>query len=255
MNQIYIVSTGPGKESLMSIEARGILLSCDVVVGYDKYMDEVRHLLSDKTLLTSGMTQEIQRCEMAIESALSGRKTALISNGDVNVFGLATLLIEMIDTKNLWDRLDVISIPGITSMFAAASALGAPISQDFAIISLSDRLTPIETIEKHLTHALEGDFILGIYNPKSKSRTTPYALFLDLLKKLRPDGITGIVTDAGRESPSSNIVKNRDLIDTGEDNQAITMSTVLVAGNSTTRLTENHKMLTPRGYASKYPLA
>jgi len=147
----------------------------------------------------------------------------------------------------------VISIPGVTSFLAAASKIGAPISQDFAIISLSDKLTNINLIDKRIKNALEGDFIIGIYNPKSKTRIEPYN---NLLKRLANYGnkLIVIASNIGRENEQINITTSSKLIQAGVNNELISMSTLLIIGNSTTRLTNNKFILTPRGYLNKYDL-
>jgi len=135
LNKLYILSSGAGGTNFMTTEALKALDECEVVVSYTKYAKELQELIQDKTLYTSGMTKEIQRANKAIEYAKNGQTTCIISNGDVNVFGMATLIIELIDRQELWDKIEVISIAGVTSFLAAASKAGAPISQDFAIVS------------------------------------------------------------------------------------------------------------------------
>jgi len=253
MNKLYIVSYGPGGVDYITQEAQKALCESEVVVSYTKYAKEIYGLIKDKILYTSGMTKEIDRANKAIEYALQGKVTAIISNGDVNVFGMATLIIEIIDKKKLWDKIEVISIPGVTSFLAAASKIGAPISQDFAIISLSDKLTNINLIDKRIKNALEGDFIIGIYNPKSQTRIEPYN---NLLKRLANYGnkLIVIASNIGRENEQISITTSSKLIQAGVNNELISMSTLLIIGNSTTRLTNNKFILTPRGYLNKYDL-
>ena len=253
MNRLYILSTGPGGTNYLSVEAMEALKSSDVIVSYRRYAKDLSKLIEGKEIYTSGMTKEIDRCNQAIEFAKSGKTTAIISNGDVNVFGMATLIVELIDEKNLWDEIEVISLPGITAMFAAASKCGAPISQDFAIISLSDKLTAFATIEKRVQNSLDADMIIGIYNPLSKKRIEPYKMFLRHLNNYE-NKIIIIASHIGREKERIKITDSKELIEKGEKNEDISMSTLLIVGNSTTKLTKNSLVLTPRGYLNKYDL-
>jgi len=238
----------------MSLKAKEIIEKSDVVVGYTKYIKDLKDMLEGKERHSTGMTAEIERVDIAIQKALEGKSVSLISNGDVNVFGLATLLVEIIEARGLWDRLDVVSIPGVTSFFAAASLCGAPISQDFAVISLSDRLTPLESIEKRIKAAFEADFVVGIYNPLSKSRKIPYELFLGYLGAINPKTPVCVARDVGREDENVRIMDAATLVSMGVETKEIDMSTVILVGNSSSRFTSNGKILTPRGYLDKYSL-
>jgi precorrin-3B C17-methyltransferase len=253
MSKLTILSSGAGGTSFLTTQALLALKEAQVVVSYTKYAKELKEYIQDKELYTSGMTHEIQRCQMAIDYAKSGKNTCIISNGDVNVFGMATLIIELIDEQNLWDEIEVESIAGVTSFLAAASLVGAPISQDFAVISLSDRLTDIDLIQKRLNLALEGDFIIGIYNPKSKKRIQPYLNMLESLQE-HPQRVAIIASNVGREKQKVTITNTKELVELGLDNPDVTMSTLIIIGNSTTRLTKNNMVLTPRGYLNKYSL-
>jgi precorrin-3B C17-methyltransferase len=254
MKKLYIVSSGAGSDTYITTQAINAINDCEVVVSYTKYAKELQNLIQDKQLFTSGMTHEIQRANQAIQFAKDGKTTCIISNGDVNVFGMATLVIELIDEQNLWDEIEVISVPGVTSFLAAASRVGAPISQDFAIISLSDRLTDINMIDKRVKNSLDADFILGIYNPKSQKRIQPYLNFLDALKNTEQK-IVIIASNVGREKEKITITTTDDLIKQGLDHENVSMSTLIIVCNSSTRLTKNGKILTPRGYLNKYNMS
>jgi precorrin-3B C17-methyltransferase len=167
---------------------------------------------------------------------------------------MATLLVEILEEKNLLDELEIVSIPGVTTMFAAASLCGAPISQDFAVISLSDRLTAIEVIEKRIKLALEADFVLGIYNPLSKTRKKPYEIFLQHLSSINGATPVCVATDIGRDEQKIAIIDAKTLVEQGIENKNVNMSTLILVGNSSTKLTKNGKILTPRGYLVKYSL-
>ena len=253
MKKIYILSSGAGGSSYITTQALEAIDDSEVIVSYTKYAKELKDLIANKELYTSGMTHEIQRCQKAIDYAKNGQTTSIISNGDVNVFGMATLVVELIDEQNLWDEIEVISVPGVTSFLAAASKAGAPVSQDFAIISLSDRLTDIEIINKRVNNALDADFIIGIYNPKSKTRLKPYQNFLKSLEQY-DERITIIASNVGREKEKITITTTTDLIAQDTDHPDVSMSTLIIVCNSTTKLTSNGKVLTPRGYLNKYEM-
>jgi precorrin-3B C17-methyltransferase len=251
--RLYIVSSGAGGLDYISSEALKAINDSEVIVSYSKYARELEPILGDKELYTSGMTYEIDRCAKAIEYAKNGKTTSIISNGDANVYGMATLVVELIENQNLWDEIELISLPGVTSFLATASKVGAPVSQDFAIISLSDRLTDINIIDKRVKNALEADFILGIYNPKSKKRIKPYLNFIEALKN-HDQKVAIIASHVGRAKESIHITNTTELIKYGYDHPNISMSTLLIIGNSNTKLISHNKVLTPRGYLNKYDI-
>ena len=253
MGKLTILSTGAGGTDYLTTEAHRALEEADVIVSYAKYAKELKPLIDGKELYTSGMTKEIERCQQAIDHARSGRTTCILSNGDVNVFGMATLIVELIDTQGLWDEIELQSIAGVTAFLAAASRVGAPISQDFAVVSLSDRLTDIAQIDRRVRLALEGDFVLGIYNPRSRKRTQPYRNLLARLSET-DERIAVIASNVGRPKERITVTTTRDLIAQGLEHEEITMSTLIIIGNTTTRLTANGQVLTPRGYLNKYDL-
>ncbi len=252
MNKLYIVSSGAGGVNYLTQEAIKAIKESEVIVSYTKYAEELSELFVDKELITSGMTKEIERCNIAINSALDNKITSIISNGDVNVFAMASLIVELIDEKNLWNELEVISIAGVSAMFATASRIGAPISQDFAIISLSDRLTDINIIQKRIKNAIEADFVIGIYNPISKTRIKPYEILLKELENANSKIPIIISSNIGRDSEKITVITVKKLIELGVKNKLLSMSTMLIIGNSSTQLTKNSLVLTPRGYLNKY---
>jgi precorrin-3B C17-methyltransferase len=255
MNKLYIVSSGAGGINYITPEARAAIDESEVIVSYSKYARELSEIIEGKELYTSGMTHEIERCAQAIEYAKNGKITCIISNGDANVFGMATLVVELIDQQNLWDEIELVSIPGVTSFLAAAAKVGAPVSQDFAVISLSDRLTDINMIDRRVKSSLDTDFILGIYNPRSKKRVKPYENFLNALDK-HDDRIAVIAQHVGREAKEKITITNtKELVKIGVDHPEVGMSTLIIVCNSNTRLTSNGLVLTPRGYLNKYELS
>lgn len=254
MNRLYIVSSGAGGVNYMTPEAYQAIQESSVVVSYTKYARELESILEGKELYTSGMTHEIERCNQAIAFAQSGKTTSIISNGDANVFGMATLIVELMDEKNLWDEIELISLPGVTSFLAAASKAGAPVSQDFSIISLSDRLTNIDLIDKRVRLALDCDFVLGIYNPKSKKRIQPYLNFLARLQEVS-ERIVIVAQNVGRdEKEEITITTTTHLINEGIGYEKVGMNTMIIVCNSSSKLTKNGLVLTPRGYLNKYDM-
>ncbi len=252
MKKLYIVSTGAGGTNYLTREALDAINDSEVIVGYTKYIKELKIEFGDKELLNSGMTKEIARCDQAIEIAKTGKTTTIVSNGDVNVFGMATLVVELMDEKDLWDEIEIVSVPGVSSVFAAACKVGAPISQDFAVISLSDRLTDPNMINKRIFNALDADFVVAIYNPKSKKRVQPYLDFLEILNKF-DERIVTVAQNVGREEKEHiAITTSTDLIEQGLEHEDVGMSTLIIVGNSNSRLTKNGQILTPRGYLKKY---
>lgn len=254
MNKLYIVSSGSGGSSYITPEAREALTECEIVVSYSKYARELKEFIVGKELFTSGMTHELERCAQAIEYARSGKTTCIISNGDANVYGMASIVVELMNEQNLWNDVELITLPGVTSFLATAAKVGAPISQDFSVISLSDRLNDVNLIDKRINMSLECDFVIGIYNPKSKKRILPYENFLKSLERV-DERIVVIAQHVGRETKEKiTISTTTDLIQQGIDNPELGMSTLIIVCNTSTRLTKNGKILTPRKYISKYDM-
>ena len=240
MNKLYAVGIGPGDYEKMTLEAEKVLSSCDVIVGYTVYVDLVREHFPGKEFLTTPMRREEERCRMAFEEAAKGKTTAMICSGDGGVYGMAGLLLEM--GKDYPDC-QVEVIPGVTAALSGAAVLGAPLIHDFAVISLSDLLTPWELIKKRLACAAEGDFSICIYNPSSRKRSDYLRQACDVLLAYRsPDTVCGLVRNIGREGQSFRILTLRELRDAQTD-----MFTTVFVGNSATRETAG-RMVTPRGY-------
>lgn len=213
------------------------------IVGYKRYVDLIEELLKDQKLYASGMTEEIDRCKKALELAKNGETVSIVSSGDPGIYGMAGLILEL----NQKERIEVEIIPGISAINAAASLLGAPLAHDFAVISLSDLLTPWEVIKKRIKCAAEGDFIIALYNPKSKKRRNQITEARDIIKQYRLETTpVGIVTDAYREKQSV-IISNLNNF----DSEDINMLSIIIIGNSQTVLHEN-RLITPRGYENKY---
>jgi precorrin-3B C17-methyltransferase len=244
--KLYILSIGAGGTEYITTEALKALEECEVVVGYRNYVKELQELLGDRPLFMSGMTKEKARCQEAIDLAKEGKTTCLISNGDANVFGMATLVVELIDEQGLWEEIEVVSVAGVTAFLATASRIGSPIGQDFAIISLSDKVTDSKIINRRVRNSLDADMVLGIYNPKSKKKILPYQNFLKALHE-NEERIAIIASHVGRDKEKITVTTTTDLIDQELKHPEVTMSTLIIIGNSQTRHTSNGMVLTPRG--------
>ncbi len=192
------------------------------------------------------MKGEVERCTKAIELAKEGRRVAVISSGDAGIYGMAGLVLELIDKETEPGNYDVEIVPGMPAFVAAAAILGAPLMHDFASVSLSDLLTPWELITKRLTLAAKGDFVIAIYNPRSKGRTTQLPEAVEILRKLKEDKTpVGIVRNAAREDESVTLTTLGEL---GGLCDKIDMLTVIIVGNSSTFISKANEMITPRGY-------
>jgi precorrin-3B C17-methyltransferase len=254
-NTLYIVGTGPGKPDHMSGRARQVLAACDIVVGYKTYLELIEDVIKDKKILTTGMTKEVDRVQAAIDAALDGHACALVSGGDAGIYAMAGLVLEMLALKKIAcntgekDGLCVEVVPGIPALSAGAALLGAPLTHDFAAISLSDLLTPWEIIEKRLDAAAAADFVINIYNPKSKKRDWQLSRAMEIMLKHRA-GTTpvGIVTGAMRDNQKVALCALKDL-----DKADVGMQSIVIVGNSSTFI-YNDFMITPRGYSKKYEI-
>ena len=243
-----IVSLGPGDAIYLAPSARMALEQAEVIVGYKTYMDFIDHeLLEGKKIISTGMTGEISRCQQAIKKALEGLDTAVVSSGDAGIYGMAGLVLELLAEQNLMERVDVEVIPGIPALSAAAALLGAPLIHDFAVISLSDLMTPWEVIQQRVEAVARADFVMVIYNPRSKKRVWQLEEMRNLILKFRNKHTpVGIVRNATREGESIEITTLSRL---GESR--VDMLSTLIVGNSMTKIF-GKKMVTPRGYLEKY---
>ncbi len=240
MNKVYVVGIGPGAGKQMTAEAQEILALCDTIVGYTVYVDLVKEQFSDKLFLTTPMKREVERCRMALEEAKTGKDVAMICSGDAGVYGMAGLMYE---TGVDFPEVEIEIVPGITAAMGGAAVLGAPLIHDFAVISLSDLLTPWEKIEKRLKAAAMADFVICLYNPSSRKRHDYLKRACEyMLEYKREDTVCGIVRNIGREGETSEILTLKELKDTQVD-----MFTTVFVGNDETKEL-NGRMVTPRGY-------
>ena len=240
MSKVYVVGIGPGAYEKMTIQAANALRECDTIVGYTVYVDLVKEHFADKEFLTTPMRKEVERCELAFEEAAKGKTVAIICSGDAGVYGMSGLMLEI---GSRYPEIPVEIVAGVTAAIGGAAVLGAPLIHDFALISLSDLLTPWEKIEKRLLCAAEADFVICLYNPSSKKRHDYLQKACDLVMKYQPESIVcGVVENIGREGENARLYTLKELRDTKVD-----MFTTVFIGNSQTKIVDGH-MVTPRGY-------
>ena len=238
--KLYVVGIGPGNYENMTIRADRALEESQVIVGYPVYVDLVKDRYPGKELLSTPMTQEADRCRMAIEEAKKGRTVSMVCSGDSGIYGMASLIYEILGGD---PAVTVEVVPGLTAACSGGAVLGAPLTHDFAVISLSDRLTPWEKIEARLDYAAKADLSIVIYNPKSKGRPDHLRRACDILLRTLPeDRICGVVRNIGREGQEQTVLTLRELRDFDAD-----MFCTLFIGNAQTRDIGGH-MVTPRGY-------
>lgn len=238
--KIYVVGIGPGNNNMMTPQAKDALSDSDVICGYGVYVDLVKDDFADKQFLTTPMKKEADRCRMAVEEALKEQTVSMVCSGDPGVYGMASLMYEVAQD---YDPVDIEIVPGITAACSGAAVLGAPLIHDFAVISLSDLLTPWETIEKRLACAADGDFSICLYNPSSIKRHDYLRRACEILLKYRSEtNAAGIVQNIGRDGESSKVMTLSELKE-----EQVDMFTTVFIGNSKTKLM-NGKMITPRGY-------
>ena len=240
MSKVYVVGLGPGAGEQMTIQAKKVLSSSPVIVGYTVYIELIQKEFPEKEYVSTPMRQEVERCKLAFEEAMKGKDVAMVCSGDAGVYGMAGLLYELGDK---YPQVEVEVIPGITAATGGAAVLGAPLMHDFAVISLSDLLTSWEQIEKRLDAAAEADFVICLYNPSSKKRSDYLRLACERILKYRAaDTVCGIVRNIGREEESYKILSLEELKNTKTD-----MFTTVYIGNSSTKQIGEY-MVTPRGY-------
>ena len=240
MARIRVVGIGPGDYREMTVRAVDALNACDVIVGYHVYVDLVKEHFPDKEFHTTPMRREVDRCKLALELAREGRDVAMICSGDAGIYGMAGLIYELLGDEG---DIEVEVVGGLTAACSGAARLGAPLTHDFAVISLSDLLTPWETIERRLECAAMGDFAVALYNPSSVKRRDYLQRACDiLLRHAKPETVCGAVRNIGREGEVVEVMTLAELRDYEAD-----MFTTVFVGNSHTRVIDGH-MVTPRGY-------
>ncbi len=261
MSKLFVVGIGPGDLKHMTCEAREVVENAEVVVGYKSYLDLIKPLLAGKKVVSSCMTKEVERCWEALRLASEGKSVALVSGGDAGVYGMAGLALELANDSVAagpcvcpeqkggpggppLHNVEIVIVPGVSAVQAAAAVLGAPLMHDFAVISLSDLLTPWEAIEKRLTAAAAADFVTAVYNPRSKGRTTQLdnarTIFLAARSPSTPVGIVRNACRSGEEKIVTTLA--------AMDSACVDMYSLVIIGNSQTFVDGGGRMITPRGY-------
>jgi adenosylcobyric acid synthase len=257
MSKLYVVGIGPGGLNHMTLEARDALAGSQAIVGYRTYLDFIAPLLEGKEVVSSGMMKEVERCRQAISLAASGKDTAIVSSGDAGIYGMAGLILELVNEDAsvraihelplLHHEIEVIIVPGVSAVQAAASVLGAPLMHDFAVISLSDLMTPWSVIRKRLQAAADADFVVALYNPRSNGRVRQIEEAQEILLSRRsPETVAGIVKNACRNGESKIVTTLQEMLQ-----HDIDMFSIVIIGNSATFVDTKGRMVTPRGYAVK----
>ena len=240
MNVLYVVGLGPGGSRWMTWEARAALEQAEVLCGYTVYLDLIRGEFPDKEYFSTPMTQEIERCRAALERARSGRTTALVCSGDAGVYGMAGPVLGLAPQ---FPEVEIQVVPGVTAALAGAAVLGAPLMHDFAVLSLSDLLTPWEVIRRRLELAAQGDFVLCLYNPSSRRRRDHLRMACDIVLAHRgPETVCGWVRNAGRAQEEHQVLTLGEL----QEAQVDMFTTVFIGSAATRRIGD--RMVTPRGY-------
>lgn len=247
--KIFLVGFGPGAQEHMSFRAREAIAQADVVIGYSTYIKLVQDFLDGKEVIRKGMTEELDRCTEAYEHARRGKTVALVSSGDIGVYGMAGPTYEVL-LQSGWrpgDGIEVEVVPGATALSACAALVGAPLTHDFCSISLSDLLTPWPVIARRIDAAARADFVIALYNPKSGRRTQQIVEAQRILLQHRaPDTPVAVVKSAYRKKQSIQMTRLTQMADC-----EIGMLTTVLIGNGST-FVQDGLMITPRGYANKY---
>lgn len=241
MKELYVVGLGPGSRETLTQQAAQVLESVDEIIGYTTYVELIRPYFPGKKFLSTPMRKETDRCRLALGEADRGVKTALISSGDAGIYGMAGLVFEL---GMAYPQVQIRVIPGITAAVSGAALLGAPLMHDFCVISLSDLMTPWEKIEKRLAFAAESDFVIVLYNPKSRHRADYLQKAVSILKAhgLPGSRLCGLTSRIGRDGETVRTCLLDELAEQPAD-----MFTTVFIGNSETCLLGG-RMVTPRGY-------
>lgn len=236
--KLYILSFGAGGSHYLTQEALQALKESQVIVAYSKYARELEALLLDKTILTSGMTYEHERCIQAIKQVKKGKNTAILSNGDANIFGIASSIIKHIEKEQLHDTIEVITLAGITSFLAVMAKVGAFLS-DIALLNFSTKFNSLENIKKRFEVCMANDFTIGIYNPKSKKKNIVYDYFLTTLKNYE-ERVVVVASNVGREKEKISLLTTKQLVQAGNENPLIGMATLII-------ICKQNSVVTPKG--------
>jgi len=240
MKKLFVAGIGPGAPEYMTFACKKAIDESDVIVGYSKYVELVKPFFSDKEFFDTPMMREVERCREALRIASEGKTVSMGCSGDAGVYGMAGLILELSEE---YPDVEIEIVAGVTAALSGGAVLGAPLTHDFAVISLSDLLTPIELIEKRLECAAMGDFCIALYNPSSKKRADYLKRSCEILLKYKsPDTVCGIVKNIGRDGEKKEVMTLSELKDAKVD-----MFTTVFIGNEKTRHIGDW-VVTPRGY-------
>ena len=239
-SKIFVVGIGPGFEEMITPAARAAMDGADVICGYTTYIKLIDHLYPGKETFSTPMMGEVERCRWAVDAAAEGRTVAMVCSGDAGVYGMAGLVLQLAEGRGV----DVEVVPGVTAALSGGAVLGAPLTHDFCVISLSDLLTDWALIEKRLRCAAEGDFCVSLYNPSSHRRHDYLSKACRILMESgkSPDTVCGWVKNIGREGQEFKVTTLSLL-----ESEDVDMFTTVFIGNSSTENIGGH-MVTPRGY-------
>ena len=237
MGKLYVIGIGPGGLEHMTLRAKEAIDECNIVVGYNKYIDMIKPLVEDKELFSTGMRGEESRCRKALELSKENNTVALISTGDSGIYGMAGLILQMQEDEN------VEIIPGVTASSAAGSVIGAPLMHDNCNISLSDLMTPYDLIKKRVRNAADADMIISLYNPRSKGRPHYLRETIEIIKEYRElNTPVAVVRHALRDGQEYKLFTLENF-----DEEVVDMFSIVIVGNSQSFI-KNGKFITPRGY-------
>lgn len=238
--KLYVVGFGSGSRDVITLTAQKAIISSEIIVGYTLYAELMKKFFPDKPYITTPMRKETDRVKLALEKAAEGHTVSLICSGDSGVYGMAGLAIEL---SQKYPVVDIEIIPGVTAALSGGAVLGSPLTCDFAVISLSDLLTPWDKIERRLECVAMADFAIAIYNPSSKKRTEHLKKACEILLRYKAENtVCGIVRNIGRNGQESRILTLAEL-----KNTTVDMFTTVFIGTSETKIIGG-KMVTPRGY-------
>lgn len=245
---IYVIGTGPGKLSAMTIEAKEALDRCDIIVGYQLYIDLLKNDFPEKEFASTPMGREIERCKLCFDYSMKGKTVAMVCSGDAGVYGMAEPIFRLQKENSVYRGEEIVVIPGVTAALSGAALLGAPLNHDFCVISLSDLLTPWEMIERRLRAAVDGDFAMAIYNPSSHQRRDYLQKACKIMMEAgaAPERACGYVKNIGREGCETHFCTLKEL-----ETCEVDMFTTVFIGNSQSDFLESdkgRKLLTKRGY-------
>lgn len=239
IGKIYVIGIGPGNKENMTFRAYNSMKKSDIIIGHKTYVSLVEKMFENKIFIKSFMKKEIERCEETLRLAREGKIISLISSGDAGVYGMAGIMLEIASGSGI----EVEVVPGVTASTASASLVGAPIMHDSVTISLSDLLTDWELIKKRIELASKGDFVISLYNPKSKSRTKQIEEAREIMMKYKDSKIPVLIArNVGRIGENYDITDIENML-----NCEINMFSTIIVGNSKT-FVKDGKIITPRGY-------